>query len=153
MPLLIQSMRIVGTPWCRRNQSETATWGHKFNWDHSLTILKVDEYKWILTSQLKPTRTNQLELQGTCCCSFKNVLADWATFSGTNCPPALQPLSQLVSAALRGPCSAQTAAQHFDLLFERIPCAAQHIPRRKQMDPITTWRDHVFNLLIIFATW
>ena len=59
MPQLIQSMRIVGTPWCRCNQSETATWGHKFNWDHSFTILKMDEYIWILTSQSKP-RTNQL---------------------------------------------------------------------------------------------
>ena len=58
-----------------------------------------------------------------------------ATFSGTNCPPALQPSSQLVSPALRGPCSAQTAAQHFNLSFEQIPCAAQRIPRQNHMDP------------------
>ena len=93
MPQLIQSMRIVGTPWCRCNQSETATRG-----TNSIEIIVLPFWKWMNTygySQVswnpEPTSCN---FKAHVVAASKNVLAHWATFSGANCPPALQPSPQ-----------------------------------------------------------
>ena len=93
MPQLIQSMRIVGTPWCRCNQSETATCCHKFKSYHSESVwIHMDTHMSVET-QNQPAVTSRHMLW-----RLQKCTGTWSH-----------------------PCSAQTAAQHFDLLFKQGP--------------------------------